>query len=219
MNKLLIALVVSFLFITPVFAEESSPSSLQAQFKQKREELQQKIQAEKTALKSQLAMNVEARKASASARKAELKDKKKEEILSRVSDNLNKINQNAASHFTKFLEKTEMILTKLEERVDKKGSEGKDTTEAKTAIASAKTAIQTAKDAVATQSAKDYTISTATDATARSQAQTMRDQLRDDLKATKALVEAAKKSVSTAIRISMTTLGGKEASGSGEAQP
>ncbi len=212
MKPLLTALVLFLVLTTPALALEGSPAGgLKERLQAKKAELEERQQA--------FLIKREEKIASVTAKKAELKDKKKEVVLSRVSDNLNKINKNFTDHLSKFLDKAAIILTKLEERVAKKATAGKDTTEAIAAIEEARFSLQTASDAVTKQAAKDYTISTATDETARTQANLQREQLRKDLGVVKDLANKAKKSVANAIRVSSQTLGGKDATKSAEVTP
>lgn len=177
------AVLLSFLLtpITALAVDSTTTGSLKDQMQQKRTDLK--------------------------AARTAFKDQKKATLLEKVSTNLNKINKNRTDHFSKFLDKAEKILTRLEERVNKAGTQGKDTTSAKSAIASARVAISTARSAVVAQAAKDYTV-TATDETkARAAAQAMHQQLRSDLEATRQSVMDAKKAVSNAIKVAMSSLG------------
>ncbi len=143
------------------------------------------------------------REAELKTKLSKFKDQQKARIAERVNTNLNMINKNQTTKMQKNLAKMTTILDKLQTRVAQITPE----------ITSARSSIATASSAVTAQAAKDYTITVTTESKIRADAMKTRDQLQKDLKATRALVIAAKQSVAKAISINMSA---KEGTPSGQ---
>ncbi|MBI2020646.1 hypothetical protein HYS94_04480 [Candidatus Daviesbacteria bacterium] len=119
----------------------------------------------------------------------------------------------------KHLEKMNIILGKLEDRVNSNSPDIKNTSLAQDAIASASAAIASASAAVDAQAANDYTLVITSESTVRTEAQAMRQKLHDDLQIVRRLVIAAKQAVANAIRVAKSgklEVPGREATGSGQ---
>lgn len=142
------------------------------------------------------------------AKLAEFKDKKRAAIVEKVNTVLNIINTKRTDEMKKHLAKMSELLAKLEDRVDAKDAQGKDTTAANAAIASASAAIASASSAVDAQALKDYTVTISSESAARADTKATRNRLHQDLQAVRKLVIDAKQALSNAIRIAATTLGG-----------
>lgn len=176
-----------------------------------RQTIKEEIASKREAMREKMVQRRDALKAKLDA----FKDKQKAEVASRISENLNKINKNRTDHFSKFLEKARAVLTKLNDRVAKAKSDGKDTTAAQAAIDKAKNALATAESAVATQAGNDYTLAVTNETKVKSEAKVTRDGLHTNLQAVRKQVIDAKQAIANAIRVASTTLGGREATKSG----
>lgn len=199
----LLLLVTSF----PVWAQDATPGGTRKESVQQRvEEVKEKLATREATLKAKL---------------AKFRDKRKAEVIEKVSNALNRINENHTKMMVKFLDRASTILTKLEERVNRGSVDIKDVTAAKTAIASAKAAIASASAAVNTQAEKDYTLTITSERRVKADAQAARKLLHADLQAIRKQVIDAKQSVANAIRVaksgpSTSSGSGKEATGSGQ---
>lgn len=146
--------------------------------------------------KEKVAERIESLKDKMASREAALKlkldkfrDKKKAQAAERINTNLNHVNQIQTQEFQKHLEQMLVILT----RAEAKGNTGSSVTEAKTAISNASAA-------VTTQAEKDYSVTISSEATVKTDAQKVRDQLHADLKAVRKQVMDARQAVVSAIK-------------------
>ena len=144
---------------------------------------------------------IASKEAALKARLEQFRDQKKAGITERVSTNLNRINEKHTQMMLKFLDKASAILGRLEQRVNQGKPDIKDVAAAKTAIALAKESIASATAAVNTQAEKDYTITVTSESRVKTDAQTKRKQLHDDLLSVRRIVIAAKQAVANAIRV------------------
>ena len=140
----------------------------------------------------------------------EFRNQEKARIALRVSNNFGTINDNRVNAMTTHINRLQEILDKLTERVAVARANGKDTTEAETAIAAAQSAIDSAKAVVEAQAGKDYTITVTDESTVRSDAQEQRTALMEDLVTAHKSILSAKDAVINAIRTSVNTLGKEE---------
>lgn len=168
-----------------------------------------------TSLKERLA----SKEAALKARLEQFKDKRKAEVTQKISNTLNRINEKHTQMMLKFLDRASVILGKLEERVIMGKPDIKDVEAAKIAIAVTKEAIASASATVNAQAEKDYTITITSESRVKTDAQTKRKQLHDDLQAVRKLVIHAKQAVANAIRVAKSgkvEIPGKEATESGQ---
>lgn len=197
--SLLIALVLMLSLSYVVLAKDppASPSGKKAEVKQKiedkKETIQEKLQAKKTQIAS--------REAALTAKLKTFKDQKKATAAARVSENLNRINDKQTEQMLKHLTKMTAILDKLEARVNENRPDIKDPNLARVAIASAEAAIASASSAVTDQAGKDYTLQVSAESKIKTIAKAARDSLHADLKAVRDMVIDAKQSVAAAIRV------------------
>lgn len=206
-------------YIYPVYAQDSTTSATTP--RKPLEKRIEKIEARKDAAierldakKDAVMARLDARKERIATKTAALKtrllafrDKKKAQRVERVNENLDKINLRRTESMTKHLGQMEDILERIQDRINE-GSATGDLSPAQTAVDTAKSAIETAKAAVEAQAEKEYTIVVNTETTVKTDAQTQRDALHTDLKATHDLVVAARKAVANAISTTVSTLKG-----------
>lgn len=201
--KIAAALMVAvFLFPAIALAQDTTPGG---KLQQKKDNQRMKVQDRKEDMKAQVAT----RAAELKSKLAKFKDQKKAAKAEMVSDNLNKINKNRTEHFLKFLDKATEILSRLEARVNEAGSKGRNTTQAKGAIAAAKAALVSARATVQVQATKDYTITVTSETKVKDDVKSVRDKLHTDLQAVKKQVVDAKGAVASAIRVAKSNIGDK----------
>lgn len=196
-----ISILVLFTLATAlaVTAQESTPSTTT-----KREAVKQRVETKKEIAQvraENIREKIASREAALKARLNNFKDKRKATIAERVNSNLNKINQNQTAQMLRHLNKMSSLLDKLEARVNSAKPDIKDPAAARAAIATARTNIATTSAAVTAQSEKDYTITVTSESRVKTDAQTQREQLHNDLQALRKQVIDAKQSVANAIRV------------------
>lgn len=143
------------------------------------------------------------REATLKAKLAAFKDKRKAELTQKISNHLNKINQNQTQQMLRNLDNMSKILDKLEVIINNN-----------TAIVSARQTIAMSSAAVNEQAQKDYTIQVSSESAVKSNAKAQRDQLHKDLQAVRKDVIDAKQSVYNVFRIAKPGAKIKEGSNS-----
>ncbi len=126
---------------------------------------------------------------------AEIKDAKKQSIVTNIDARINTINKNRTDEMSKRLERLTTILTKISTKEATLSSEGKNTTTLKNDITAATTAINAAITAVSDQAAKDYVVTLTTDTALKTNVSTVIKQFMSDMKAVYAKVVAAQSAV------------------------
>lgn len=140
------------------------------------------------------------------AKLQEFRDQNKATAAARISNNLNKINQNQTIAMQKHLDYMSVILDKLEVRVNKLSPDIKDPTATKIAIDAAREVIASVSAEVADQAQRDYTIQATNEARIRFDAKTMRDKLHKDLSSLRKDIIDAKQAVASVIRVAKSGL-------------
>lgn len=113
----------------------------------------------------------------------QIRDEKKQQILERISQQLNLINDRATKAMLKHLERLQTLLDKIKNRVP-----DVDTTAAQTKIDEAKAAVEI-------QATKEYVIEFSDETGLHAGASTAKQQLRADLKAVREKVRLARQAV------------------------
>lgn len=160
-------------------------------------QLIQPSENETSVLRERLASKSAALKAKLEA----FKDKKKAGAATRVSTNLNAVNQNQTAQMQKNLGVMSTILDKLEDRVNQGTPDIKDPKGAKAAIASARLVIASTSATISAQAAKDYTLQITSEAKVGIEAKTQRDKLHTNLLVLRKAVINAKQAVINAIKV------------------
>ena len=161
---------------------EENQNAFRARLENKREELKRKIEQLRERLRAQL--------------KERIKNEAKREIVERVYQRINELNERMTNHYLNVLEKLEKILERIESRTAKAKLNNLDTSKVEVAIEEAKTAIFKAKEGVKTQAGKVYQPPEITDETTlKTKIGLLRKQLHDDLKSVEKLVKEAREAV------------------------
>lgn len=127
-----------------------------------------------------------------------IKDAAKKQILERVYNNLNKLNESLTTHYANLLNQIETVLGKIENRAKIAKENGKDVTSVETAIVAAKNAIAASRTSVDAQAKKVYEIQITTESALHSNAGAARKLLYADLAKVRQTVVAAHKAVKDA---------------------
>lgn len=197
--KFLLAPLVFFLLIGSVFAKPGDWQDRREAHQDKKEERLASISARKEAFQTRK----EERMASFSA----IRDAKKQEILAKIEDKLNKINERRTDHFLKVLARLREILAKIQSRSDRAEANGKNVATVDTAIAAAQAAIDTAETAVNAQADKIYKLTVDDETTARNDVGAALKKLQEDLRGVWQIVQDARKAVFAALRALVAIVG------------
>lgn len=174
-------------------------------FEAKREEAKQRLEAKREELKTVLEEKREAAKAQIETKREELKakiakirDEKKQEIIQRVYDQVNALNERLTTKMASSLDQIDEVLNRVRSRADKAEANGLNVSEARTAISAAETAIASSRNAVAVQAEKAYSFDVQVEATLKSDVGVARQALSTDLKALRDQVGSARDAVKDA---------------------
>lgn len=179
MKKLLLTVSLLLLIAVPVLAEEAATVRTRTEnrlelMQQKREEFKQRVQ--------------------------EIQDANKQKIAERINTQLNHINQQATAAMARHLDRMENLLDRLRSRVIKAKERGLDTSATEAAIDKAQAAIDSARAAVEAQAEKEYLIEFTDESGLRIGASNAKTGLRNDLKAVREKVRAARQAVVDALK-------------------
>lgn len=221
--------VLLFLVITttaaaqaPTTANSASPRPLLPQkpaaVKELRQEIKEKtIDKLKTAREERLNILETAREAAKEKfkekrgafmeKKEAIKDAKKKAVVERIDQKMADVNKRRTDQMNETLTRLSDLLDKLQERVDKAKTNGKDTAGTVEPIAKAREAIIAAQTAVTAQAGKEYVATISEETKLKADVGTAVKSLEKDLKVTHQTVLAAKKAVSDALKSVKTIKG------------
>ena len=184
----LVAIVFCLAFAFSAMAQTNQIKIGLENIKAKRTELNTQLKKAQEAAKNRLEVAREEVKKTVEARQTELKDKisklrdkKKRQIVTRLDEQMARLNVQWTDHFSNVLNRLLEILGKIELRTTKAETSGKDVTAVKTAIQNAKAAIETARTAVETQAKKTYIATFSSETGLGAAFKVVREQLRKDL--------------------------------------
>ena len=206
----LVAIVFCLAFAFSAMAQTNQIKIGLENIKAKRTELNTQLKKAQEAAKNRLEVAREEVKKTVEARQTELKDKisklrdkKKRQIVTRLDEQMARLNIQWTNHFSNVLNRLLEILGKIELRTTKAETSGKDVTAVKTAIQNAKAAIETARTAVETQAKKTYIATFSSETGLGAAFKVVREQLRKDLFG---LRDGAMKSAREAVQNSLQAL-------------
>ena len=206
----LVAIVFCLAFAFSAMAQTNQIKIGLENIKAKRTELNTQLKKAQEAAKNRLEVAREEVKKTVEARQTELKDKisklrdkKKRQIVTRLDEQMARLNIQWTNHFSNVLNRLLEILGKIELRTTKAETSGKDVTAVKTAIQNAKAAIETARTAVETQAKKTYIAIFSSETGLGAAFKAVREQLRKDLFG---LRDGAMKSAREAVQNSLQAL-------------
>jgi gas vesicle protein len=153
---------------------EAERQDMQARIKAEREAMQQKLQ--------------------------QFRDDKKKQIVERLAQGLNDLNEKIVGQFTDMLDGFDRIIVEASSRADKAEANGKDVSAVRAGITNAQTAIAAARAAVGTQAGKTYPITLTSEDTARTDVSAAKQSLETDLKAVRVLVQTAREAVKNVLQ-------------------
>lgn len=149
-----------------------------------REENKSLIEQRRLALKEQLGL---------------LQNEEKAEIVERIYDNLNRLNDQIVTRLLVKIDQIEEVLERVKSRTDKAQEEGLDVSGVREAIVVAEEAIENARTAAETQAGNVYEITIGDEASLRTDIKPVRDQLQSDLEALRQKVVLAREAVRKAV--------------------
>lgn len=187
-------------------AVSEGPKEAMELLQERRQEFQKEVEVKKEELKN----TIQERRADAekiiTAKREELKtklgqfkDEQKKRVTEQVSENLNKVSQNAVNRFTNNINELERALTNISTRADKATANGGDVSSVLAAIQIAKNAIESARNVVSVQAGKTYSVTISTEAKVADDLKIARDTLHVDLKAVQEKVQTAHAGVLSAL--------------------
>lgn len=207
--------ILSSLNSNPVFSQDVATSLIQhiktrgvmspQEFQQMREKIRAEIEERKIQLKERLNEWREEVRSKVENKRVELKkilekmrNQKDEEIIMRVYDRINKLNERMTEHYLQVLEKLERVLERIESRAAKAHMNEVDVSKVEQAINNAKVKIEEARNAVIEQSKRVYAVEARDETTVKDGVKAIRKKLHEDLKRVEQLVKSARDAVHNA---------------------
>jgi len=132
----------------------------------------------------------------------EIRDERKQSIVSNLSERFSNLNQKWTMHWTDSLSRLTEILSKIESRANELAANGVDTSEVSVKIRSAQFAIDTAQTAVDEQAVNNLEIDFSSEATLGEDIRGIISAYKEDMRSTFELIKVAK----TAVREAFTSL-------------
>ncbi len=145
--------------------------------------------------KTELHDKMEAARTEFKTKVLEIKDAKKQSIVTNIDARINNINKNRTDEMSKRLERLTTILTKISTKEGELAAAGKNTATLKNDITNATAAINLAITAVSDQAAKDYVVTLTTDTALKTNVSSTIKQFMTDIKAVFTKVVAAQAAV------------------------
>jgi len=194
----------------------ASSSALRGERKEGREELKNKLEAfreerkkEQEALREEMKTKMEQIRERAKTEMEQkreefktklegIKDGRKKQNATQLSDQLDKLNARLAEEATQFSEHILDVLNRIEDRAKVAEANGKDISGVKTAIASAREAVAAAQAKITAQAAKDYTVTITTESSLGADFKKSRDAMKADYKAIHDALKAAREAARAA---------------------
>lgn len=160
--------------------------------KKRKEEFKETVKTKQEELK----VKIETKREKLKVRLERVKDERKKEVVERIDQQIDALNEKMIKHFSSVLEKLEDILVRISERADKASTErGVDVSLVRSAIDKANTAIASARLAVENQSEKTYTIKITTESALKVDVGKTRQMLGADLAKVRDAVKTAQSAV------------------------
>ncbi len=194
---------------------EASREEMKKKLQETRDTFQEKIKENKELLRTKL----QEKKDTLKERVKKFKDTRKQEILLRLNDQLDILNDRMVQHFTSVLSKLELITNRISDRASKLSENGADTSSVLDALKTASEAIATARTAVTVQAGKTYTITVSTETKLATDVGKVRQLLREDLKKVKESIDSARTAVRKAAQALTSLIDSRSPSASTSATP
>ncbi|MDP3014925.1 MAG: hypothetical protein Q8N28_00655 [bacterium] len=210
MKKIIVFSIISAMIIGSFgLAMAQTKNSIRQEFEAKRTEAKNLMESKKEEFKNKVEAKREEAKSRIEAKKAELKgkltkikDERKKQIVERVYNQINELNERRLDHFSAVLEKLEKVLDRISNRAAKAEVNGRDISAVKTAITEATNSIALSRTAIQNQVGKVYTPVINTENTLKTDIGKIRQALHSDLAGVQETVKIARE----AVRKAATTL-------------
>lgn len=208
----LLLIVVSFFTIALstgiVFAQDASPSVTPQHGEEKITTHQEQPSPQPTEQNNQHQQEVEKKHQAFQEHLKQVQNKHHAQVAERIHQNLNHVNETVTSAWLKSVNHMSEIVLKLEDHLNTAAREGKNVSQAQTAVNNAKTQVSTAENALKTQAGKVYTITIIDPTHIEPDVKASRDMLHTDLNSVHEIVKNAKEAVVEATKIIDQTRGG-----------
>lgn len=156
-----------------------------------------------------VAAEIERKREELKARVATIRDKRKQEVVTRLGEKMNQINSRRVAHWRNVLDRLAKVLAKVEAKATEAKSNGKDTAKVEAAIKDAKTSIEVGRVAVEEQAGKVYAVTFGSENTLRNDVGMATKGEQADLRKVLEKINEARKKVALAIRELAKVLGEK----------
>lgn len=198
--KIFLIIIITFSFhsattssLSTVRAQGPSDTALQRSIttRERAAEKRQNSIKEFEVKQNEARLQAEEKRQEAQERLQTIRDERKQKLAQRLITNLDKMNQNWVSHWTRVLDNMSHILAKMDTRADKLEEVGHDVADARDMIAAAEMAIADAQESLNEQASKAYEVEFTDETNLGSAIQSAIAELRADLHATRIEVKKA----------------------------
>lgn len=176
---------------------------LQQELKEKREDFLSEVKTQREETKAEF----EAKREAYREKFTTLRDEKKKDILENLAQRITKINAERIERMTAHVAKMNEILQRIVAKAAEEKDKGRDTASVDSAVSAAQSAIVAAQDAVAIQAGKEYIVAITSETNLKNDVGLVKRTLESDMKAVHEKIVAARKAVSSAIRVLATLRG------------
>ena len=132
-------------------------------------------------------------------RLSEIRDTRKRALVENLDKKFNAINERWVTRWTAVVTRLDTLLGKVESRANTLEEDGIDVSRVRSAIAAAETVLDDAQEALRVQADKEYSITLTDEEGLRADVGAVAQELRDDLEATKEIVQDAAQAVRAAL--------------------
>ncbi|MCR4322798.1 MAG: hypothetical protein NUV61_01795 [Candidatus Azambacteria bacterium] len=190
--KRVIVIIALCVIALPVFAQTQTPireqrdtmrneareaASARKQIEQRQAEFKSMVSAKREEAKA----SIDKKRADLRQRLQNIHDERKKKTVERIDAQIDALNERWTSHFSTILDRLEIIVGKIEERITQEEQRGSDISTVKSMVAEAKSAIVASRTAVVSQAGKTYSIAVSTEETLREETGKTRKELHRDL--------------------------------------
>lgn len=182
--------------------------SLRNIFKLKHEAIVKFVQSKQNDFNQEVEANKEEAKVKINARRLlflrgleRVKNLKKRVSIENISNRIQVINTKVVDVFTRRINRLDFILASIESRTDKVAVNNIDVSAIRNTTTYAETAISNARASIANQATKVYTISITSESTAKATVEKVRDDLKENIKASQDLIKLAETKVRDSLNL------------------
>lgn len=161
------------------------------ELEQRREEFKQKMETDREQLKQE----IEKKREELKNRLEKVKDQRKKDVVEKIDNSMDRLNEKMADHFSELITKIEKVLERVGERADRAEERGADVSSVRTATNEAILAIKAARTAIEVQAGKTYKMNITDEATLKLKVGEARQALHKDISIVREAVKSAHEAV------------------------